>query len=547
LVPNIAPVVQFDVFGHPVSRTVPVSTNLAYSTAPVIVVTGFSQQSLGEWTVTPVIVVPTLDLSAPIAAPVSHAVSSRAAASQPTRAAAATSRPVPAPPPVALPATRVAVIPQAPHVEIVTAVDSSHSTITVMVPISPATRAVGVTIRTPSGDDPDGAAIVAQLVVKDRDGSAVAAVGPLWDPQADGPPEAVSVALDSAPAGGQLEVQIAAGDGANPTAISTAASNSSAMTMPLIVDVQREDAGALSGTGQTFAGGQVFGTLLFGAQGVPVASPVAWTQSTPTQQHGDPQGLATLAALKLPGDEPSSVDGAAGASTDGPVVTGPLASRSAGAIGPALATVIAELAPPVDRHERALAQALDDLAAPESEIAAAVPLDSRPVAPDASDAQQDEPGGLERADGTLAATARLGAFPLKVTAIGGHDRGASAQALLGTLPGSFAPADAPKMLADDASAPLVALALAAPAPSAPRAFPDRMTQTCMLVVGLGLLAGPLVPELLSLVPSGAPRWRRGLPARRIPRRAVPAPSRPERAIRDWLRGPFASRLPVAVQ
>ncbi|MGN6672726.1 MAG: hypothetical protein ACTHMA_05460, partial [Thermomicrobiales bacterium] len=40
-----------------------------------------------------------------------------------------------------------------------------------------------------------------------------------------------------------------------------------------------------------------------------------------------------------------------------------------------------------------------------------------------------------------------------------------------------------------------------------RPSPDYLTSACVLALGMGLITGPIIPDLLRLIPSRSSRWR----------------------------------------
>ncbi len=115
----------------------------------------------------------------------------------------------------------------------------------------------------------------------------------------------------------------------------------------------------------------------------------------------------------------------------GRLATGPLASRSAAPLGPNLATVLLDPAPTVDRHERALLQALDSRDAETDEDLYVT--SRRTGRSDMADQNGEKQGYDPARDGSSVTVAGLGALPLKVSAPPSGGRAADLDALLAAL------------------------------------------------------------------------------------------------------------------
>jgi hypothetical protein len=233
-------------------------------------------------------------------------------------------------------------------------------------------------------------------------------------------------------------------------------------------------------------------------------------------------------------DQSISSDDASSEGFNVRVATGPLASRSAGALGPALATVLFDHAPQVDRHERALFGAIGELG---SEMIDGIVASQFDLAEgERFTTGEGQPGEGGRPLGSVVAVSGLGAFPLEVTAMRTGSREANLEALLAIVPGVLACSGLPDQPGVDRLLPpgnVVASATMPPPASARRLAPDALTVACGLALGLGLSTGPLFPDFLSYMQTR--RVRRGAPRSQGTASARPTPS-PRRALQGWRLG-----------
>jgi hypothetical protein len=58
---------------------------------------------------------------------------------------------------------------------------------------------------------------------------------------------------------------------------------------------------------------------------------------------------------------------------------------------------------------------------------------------------------------------------------------------------------------------LVAIASPATSDGDRRPTPDYVTSACILALGMGLMTGPIIPDLLRLLPPRSSRWRGNRP------------------------------------
>src|SRR5262249_54254173 len=161
------------------------------------------------------------------------------------------------------------------------------------------------------------------------------------------------------------------------------------------------------------------------------------------QEAAGPQAVADSHQEIPPREESTGSTGEPWGSFIVRVTTGPLASRSAAPLGPVLATVLVDPAPPVDRHERALSQAIDGVASEMDEGAAArrselARIEESAPAPEA--AQADGPSSRSD-DETLEVVVGLGALPRDGTAVESQPGRGELAELLESLPSSVGSED----------------------------------------------------------------------------------------------------------
>src|SRR5262249_30801046 len=202
-------------------------------------------------------------------------------------------------------------------------------------------------------------------------------------------------------------------------------------------DVQRQEAGVPpSSTVHDAAAAGGIGILPASSTGR--SATATWSPQAPaswTQETAGPQAAADSPQDITPGEQSIGSAGEPWGSFTVRVTTGPLASRSAAPLGPVLATVLDDPAPAVDRHERALFQAIDDLGSEEDHGAAARQSElARAVAASLAEPGAVDGAGARAPAGRGPAEAGLGASPLKVRAAGGDAGSTDLPVLLGALP-----------------------------------------------------------------------------------------------------------------
>ena len=264
------------------------------------------------------------------------------------------------------------------------------------------------------------------------------------------------------------------------------------------------------GAGNSGELGALVGVLQGGA-GHPGIGTLSWTSdeqddqtgrtasTVDTTYNGPETAFVADPGSVVPAGDETVASGETPPDFSGRMATGPLASRSAAPVGPNLVTDLVDPVPAVDRHERGLSQAIDDRvidADDETESSS-----RRRGRYDSSLAQTREYVVDEERDPehrTHVAVAGLGSLPLIVPARGREGRGADLDALLAALPGSPAGEDIPAIVAggnlatDDRS---VMLARPESSEADGRPVADYLTTACVVVLGLGLTTGPIIPDL----------------------------------------------------
>lgn len=406
-------------------------------------------------------------------------------------------------------------LPETRHVEVVGSLDEGHDYLTVQIPVGPTTRELGLSIQGETGTNAGQGPVLGQMSLVDRDGDTLARLGPIEGSPGSGPSDAVTLALDDVPVGGTLLVQIAAPAGVTGgmTSARTNASTASAWTLPFVMDVQRLESAA---SGTSAAASSLVGTIATSSQ----TRIGALAGASDPQDQGSPEGgaeadagagNAVVTTAIDPGeatqaaDESSGVETASPADLSGRLATGPLAGRTAAALGPNLSSLMLDPAPAIDRHERALSQ---EIAPDDDDLTAVVDPSSSVGDPDED---PGESGGRSLSPReSVVSIAGIGPLPLKISAAGSGGRGGELGALQAAL------ADTPRrsdglagILAEDRVEDPILAALTRPASTDGdhRPNPDYLASACILALGMGLVTGPIIPDLLRLMPTRSSRWR----------------------------------------
>ncbi len=420
-------------------------------------------------------------------------------------------------------------LPSAPRMEVEGNVDSTEGSITVQIPIDALTQSVRLVLHPPLGLPNGDSTVLGKISLIDPSGQTLAEIEP--SPNTDSAsPEDLTVAMENAPAGGQLVVRVARVPGVQSVAGSLPPSTFQS-NIPFLLDVQRQDQPSTETSAPTTSEPGWFGTFALTSAGPSgQSSPSASSVST-----GDPSSDAAN------GDQATEVPPAGtpiniGSQDDGYYVrlaTGPPVSRSSGPLGPVLAASDTDPTPPVDRHERALLQEIPSL---DRENDSEDPADSISrgrwaVVQVEEDLSQDQSGGRH-----VTVVLGAGGFPMKVTSRLSGDR-AGLAGLLAALPAPVepaSPADSPPgsfAASDDGSVDRTAQVSYS---ADRRGYPDYLKAACGFVLGLGLTSGPLFSDLITSLRRKTPRW---LPEARLGHAADDSPPRRRRQpLRALLRG-----------
>jgi hypothetical protein len=383
--------------------------------------------------------------------------------------------------------------------------------------------------------------IMEQLALEDETGAILEEVGPSFGPGLS-PPQSVYLAMHDAPAEGHLVVQITS-VGALESSVGSATipSASASATVPFVFYVQRQDHAPASESAAPAQSQAALGSVA--------------TPSVLLAADSGATSVSTIAAAAAGDGAPSGLDAAMASAvntdvaiaSDLPenfnfrVLTGPLASRSSGPLGPILADADVDPAPAVDRHERALVQDIkgieedssamtehrDDLAAVSTRGHSPLVTSVWARFPEESDASDGSIGRDVHDQDRLHQSGRRAGLSGLVAAL------AVAQVSDATTSGmanlDARAKDRQPILAHDPIAPL-----------ARKARPDYIKAAFGLALGLGLTAGPLFPNLLASGRVRVPKWMRKRSGKSGTNRLVPAPRRQMHAIRKWFGRRFAS-------
>jgi len=417
-----------------------------------------------------------------------------------------------------------------------------QSTADVTFPITPGTAGYRFLLKADGNPGPSEQPVVDDVAMEDQSGTTVAQVNPTSGPGVS-PAQNLYLALHDVPAEAHLVVQVTtAGAVETAAGTSTVIGPAASSNVSFVLYVQRQQTpepaaeSAVPAQSQTALGTVAFESSSLGAGAVTAAD-------TAVGATGDGAPAGQGAAVASSADIGASIEPDISDGFNFRVLTGPLASRSSGPIGPILADADVDPTPPVDRHERALIQdiqGLEQADGPRSTLArdelAGVTPSSNVL--DASVVPTDD---LENSDGLTASRGRGLTFEDTAHRSG---RRAGLNGLLAALPAS---GGSETVVTGDAETAGTAARSQPVQASEAISSPDREQRTDYvkaafgLVLGLGLTAGPLFPDLLTSGRVRVPIWLRKL--RNRPGTGGLSTSRRRRlhAIGNWLGGRLTRR------
>jgi hypothetical protein len=434
-----------------------------------------------------------------------------------------------------------AIVPLMRFVELSGTLNPGQPSITFQIPVDPTTRSLDLRVRPADGEPRGEMPFVEKMDLVNPTGTTMEEVAPDSGAGSDAP-DAVTVLLHNAPTGGHLMVQIGAAVESSTTTGSgivsiTGTSQPADWKESFVMDVQRQEAQAPTQDGASLPQAQeTLGTLIVAAVQQPGTDLSSSTWSSPAAEAGgtalDGQAPTTLVASASNAPDPAteSFD-----IFDVRVPTGPLASRSAGPLGPTLAVIDADPTQPVDRHERALSQEIEGLGAGDGAATTASRFGPRDEEPSAVEGDRAGGSGFIATSGPVVAIPGRGGFPFKVTSQGRGQR-VQLTALWATLPSAADPESAVPSSAE-AKIPLAPAAVYRSS-SDPLECPDYVKAACGVALGLGMTSGFLFPDVIASLPRRRPKWLVALRAR-TRRAESPASNRSRlRRIPSWLRDLF---------
>jgi hypothetical protein len=425
------------------------------------------------------------------------------------------------------------------HLELPGILDANHPSMDYEIPYDGTSSLVGLTVR---GSGAGGEApSLGPIVLYSPMGVALEQFNTGNGP-GQMPPQSMAAILKDVPLGGHLDVQVTAtSSSASPTttdsATQTAAGTTSGWNMSFMLDVQKQ--GLNNSTEETTSpiqGRLAIGTLVVAAQ---PQSNALFSASNDTVLT-DPNELSvaqssTVTTTPVSTDIPPT-DEATAEPFDGfdvRVSTGPLASRSASPLGPTLASIDADATQPVDRHERALSQEIAGLSAGESEVSAAWRArsgDSTRSGFGVTIASTAEALGRSQ---PVVAIAGHGGLPIKVTSAG-HGSSDRLTDLWATLPSDQDFAKVENTPAKGVAGPIELSSLTDEADLVDADLrPDYARAAFGLAIGVGLAAGPILPELMAADTRRLSRVIAGLQTRLRRGIGSPSGSNPSQAKRSW--------------
>jgi hypothetical protein len=439
-------------------------------------------------------------------------------------------------------------VPDVRHAEMTGELDAQQPSMMYQIPVDFPIQGLDLSLHGSGGDGP--MPVMGQLELVSPMGVELEQVGPAY-PSGQFSPQAIAAWVRNASAGDHLDVLIdasavgsATGNNVSLTqaGVSDSTSQSDNWYSSFTLDVQRQDASTVSqDTGFAAQGRAAIGTLVGTAtvQGLPflasASDPAPADPDTATTDSAAATTTAVASQTPATSDPDSETEPSEGFNLR--VSTGPFASRSASPLGPTLASVDDEATQPVSRHERALSQEIDGMGIGDGVPSAA--WRSRDGAQETDSPAAGATAGrfdVGRGTGAVVVVAGRGGFPLKVTSVA-HGERAGLAALWATLPSD-----------SELSSPAAPDVSINESPTTKAVEPVDSTNYVRaafgLALGVGLMSGPLLPDLVASAPRRLPRlilaWR---PRRTTKNRQVPAEHPRQSPItRSWLGGLFGRRL-----
>jgi hypothetical protein len=411
----------------------------------------------------------------------------------------------------------------------------------VFIPLDSGIETFKFVVRPDGNPDSSRETYIDQVTLDDATGKPLAEVG--QPPNPGMPPPEMDVAVHGAPTEGHLVVQVTsagtleAASGAQ--ALSSAAPDTS---VSFVLYVQRQSPEAAAESALPAQAQTALGVITLASSTSSGDSPFAVTTSIGLFADGVPAGPD--AALTSSHDTAALVASDVADGFNLRVLTGPLASRSAGPLGPIVAVADLDPTPPVNRHERALLQDIEGLEE-----------DDGPGATVARDVLAEATSSPDNADGWIApsGSGEDGELPnesgglMRQIGESAHQLGrrAGLSGLLADLAAGTAADRATPGSPENGSSPAengTLIAGEAISRGERKAAPDYVKVVYGLAFGLGLTAGPLFPNLMTSGRFRVPKWLRNRRAHMPLRRTVASSSRRFRSIAGWLSG----RLSVTI-
>ena len=226
--------------------------------------------------------------------------------------------------------------------------DASQPAMSYEIPIGPSTQSLGVSVRPASDMPPGEVPVIDGMSLVDSTGNTLEQVSPA-DDSGGSQSAAVLVQLHDPPAGDRIVVDIGAveptSSSPSPTSSTSSGlgsgvvttpplSQSASWSVPFVLDVQRQQQSSVSTADalSVVPGTDTIGTLIVASAQPPVLFASSSAPSAPAEQDGSTSLYVqptNTAAAQASASETESTD-----SFNLRVPTGPLASRSGGALGP---------------------------------------------------------------------------------------------------------------------------------------------------------------------------------------------------------------------